>query len=388
MNTPNITLRCCNTLIVSVHFVSYQFWYQFIEYDLLNCAKSPRAAIHHDNVWKEDIRYHQNKSGALLTIQEKLGLPAIARAVLERSFKVRSLTFLPLPRVVAGSDLSKYKNKISRPIPFSPSSLLHPIQLFPFFLARLNFPTCWHSSLLLNRSIVKFLLCLLASSFDPFSCSSRCSMPENNNTMSSSTALLPNKNKKKKDHASSPLSTLPSNPANSHQPIFMRICHSSWDCIGQKPLVTLRMLIASYLFASFVSNINYDLYTLKLGWFTVFKLTNIAYLMLVIFHGLAAVRLALPLCCGSANSLIDLGVHASPLPSPRQSTSIFRHSSPKVPVSTSPKLRHQKSGLVQHFLLLCSCLHSRRRLHLLGRLVPQEEDHNSRYVDCKPDMLR
>jgi len=50
------------------------------------------------------------------------------------------------------------------------------------------------------------------------------------------------------------------------------------------------MLIASYLLASFVSIINYDLYTLKLGWFTVFKLTNIAYLMLVIFHGLAAVR--------------------------------------------------------------------------------------------------
>ncbi|PMD22359.1 hypothetical protein NA56DRAFT_670422 [Hyaloscypha hepaticicola] len=88
--------------------------------------------------------------------------------------------------------------------------------------------------------------------------------------MASSTALLP-KDRKKDDH-----------------PIFLRVCHSPWISIGQKALVGLRSLAASYLFVSFLAIINYELERNNNGLGTIFKFSNIAYFIQLLYNAIAA----------------------------------------------------------------------------------------------------
>jgi len=107
--------------------------------------------------------------------------------------------------------------------------------------------------------------------------------------MASSTALLP-KDRKKDDHVGLPLHHQSIN-SDSSQPIFLRVCHSPWISIGQKALVGLRSLTASYLFVSFLAIINYDLERNKTGLFTIFKFSNIAYFIQLLYNAIAAVSL-------------------------------------------------------------------------------------------------
>lgn len=84
--------------------------------------------------------------------------------------------------------------------------------------------------------------------------------------MSSSTALLPKANKKD-DH-----------------PIFLRVCHSPWVSIGQNSLVSLRGLLAVYMLATFLIIINYEIKRTKHGWLIPFELSNVAYLLQLIYQ--------------------------------------------------------------------------------------------------------
>ncbi|KAH8766503.1 hypothetical protein F5882DRAFT_12103 [Hyaloscypha sp. PMI_1271] len=88
--------------------------------------------------------------------------------------------------------------------------------------------------------------------------------------MSSSTALLP-KDRKKDDH-----------------PIFLRVCHSPWISIGQKALVGLRSLTAAYLLVSFLALMKYELERNKTGLVTIFKFSNIACFIQLLYHAIAA----------------------------------------------------------------------------------------------------
>ncbi|KAE9376300.1 hypothetical protein N431DRAFT_554764 [Stipitochalara longipes BDJ] len=88
--------------------------------------------------------------------------------------------------------------------------------------------------------------------------------------MSSSTALLP-KDRKKDDH-----------------PIFLRVCHSPWISIGQKALVGLRSLTAAYLFVAFLALIKYEIERNKTGLVTIFKFSNIASFIQLLYHAIAA----------------------------------------------------------------------------------------------------
>jgi hypothetical protein len=107
--------------------------------------------------------------------------------------------------------------------------------------------------------------------------------------MTSSTALLP-KDRKKDDHVGHPLHHQSINTDNC-QPIFLRVCHSPWISIGQKALVGLRSLAASYLFVSFLAIIKYELERNKTGLVTIFKFSNIAYFIQLLYNAIAAVRL-------------------------------------------------------------------------------------------------
>jgi hypothetical protein len=115
--------------------------------------------------------------------------------------------------------------------------------------------------------------------------------------MASSTALLP-KDRKKDDHVGLPLHHQSIN-SDSSQPIFLRVCHSPWISIGQKALVGLRSLTASYLFVSFLAIINYDLERNKTGLFTIFKFSNIAYFIQLLYNAIAAVSLFPSNSCAS-----------------------------------------------------------------------------------------
>ncbi|PVH77565.1 hypothetical protein DL98DRAFT_561515 [Cadophora sp. DSE1049] len=86
--------------------------------------------------------------------------------------------------------------------------------------------------------------------------------------MSSSTALLP-KNKKD-DH-----------------PIFLRVCHSPWTSTGQKALVGLRGLTATYLAVSFAMIIDYEIKHTDDGKLALFKFSNIEYGVQVLYHWMA-----------------------------------------------------------------------------------------------------
>jgi hypothetical protein len=105
--------------------------------------------------------------------------------------------------------------------------------------------------------------------------------------MASSTALLP-KDRKKDDHVGHPLHHQSINSDNC-QPIFLRVCHSPWISIGQKALVGIRSLTASYLFLSFLAIIKYELERNKTGLVTIFKFSNIAYFIQLLYNAIAAV---------------------------------------------------------------------------------------------------
>ncbi|RAL65017.1 hypothetical protein DID88_001125 [Monilinia fructigena] len=78
--------------------------------------------------------------------------------------------------------------------------------------------------------------------------------------MSSSTALLPGGSNRKNDH-----------------PIFLRACHSPWLSVSQKSLVFLRGSLATYLLASSLLILHYELEVQKNGWLVVYDLSNIVF---------------------------------------------------------------------------------------------------------------
>jgi hypothetical protein len=105
--------------------------------------------------------------------------------------------------------------------------------------------------------------------------------------MSSSTALLP-KDRKKDDHVGHQFHHQ-STSTDICQPIFLRVCHSPWISIGQKALVGLRSLTAACLFVSFLALIKYELERNHTGVVTIFKFSNIAYFIQLLYHAIAAV---------------------------------------------------------------------------------------------------
>jgi hypothetical protein len=78
---------------------------------------------------------------------------------------------------------------------------------------------------------------------------------------------------------------------DSHQPIFLRICHSPWMSIGQKVLVALRGITFAYLVMSFFMIFDYEIDRNEHGWLTVFEFSNIAYFLQLLYQGIAFVSL-------------------------------------------------------------------------------------------------
>ena len=118
-------------------------------------------------------------------------------------------------------------------------------------------------------------------------------------TMSSSTALLP-KDRKNDDHVSYPhLSSIIL--SDICQPIFLRVCHSPWYSISQKCLIAMRSVIAAYMFAGFLSIIDYELNHLHSDWVTAFKFSNVSYGIQLLYQGIAAVSLSPKYRIASAN---------------------------------------------------------------------------------------
>ena len=149
--------------------------------------------------------------------------------------------------------------------------------------------------------------------------------------MSSSTALLP-KPAKKDDH-----------------PIFLRACHSPWISITQKILVGIRGFIASYMAIVFVMLIYYEYKSSDRGWLIPFELSNISYLLQVMYALTTFVRTfsATPECiqvslyCWLLIRALELDLHAPILPTSWKCCTLTRNSCSKVFLS-SPKLGNQE----------------------------------------------
>ncbi|CZT42039.1 uncharacterized protein RSE6_01869 [Rhynchosporium secalis] len=78
-------------------------------------------------------------------------------------------------------------------------------------------------------------------------------------------------------------SLLPKNKKDDH-PIFLRVCHAPWAGIGQKALVGLRGLTATYMLVSFAMIIDYEAKHTKDGKLAWFKFSNITYGIQTLYH--------------------------------------------------------------------------------------------------------
>ena len=69
----------------------------------------------------------------------------------------------------------------------------------------------------------------------------------------------------------------------------MRCCHSPWVGINQTTLLVVRGVIALYLAISFFLIVDYEIMRNDHGWVTIFELSNISYLLQLIYQLIAFV---------------------------------------------------------------------------------------------------
>lgn len=87
-----------------------------------------------------------------------------------------------------------------------------------------------------------------------------------------------------------------------HLPIFLRVCHSPWPFIGQRTLLALRAVIASFLTIVFTLDMRYRInYTQREQQFA-FEATNVSLLVQIFYYwittvGVSPLRCISPLIC-------------------------------------------------------------------------------------------
>ena len=85
-------------------------------------------------------------------------------------------------------------------------------------------------------------------------------------------------------------------------PIFLRVCHSPWPFIGQRTLLAVRAVIASFLTIVFTLDMRYRISYTQRGQQFAFEASNVSLLIQILYYwitmvGVSPLRRISPLIC-------------------------------------------------------------------------------------------